>query len=69
MKYRLYTESRARQNIAFFRNYRSYIINYSLGQDLVKDWLDRQAGDNSNRRWKAFGRLLSSPRLPRDLME
>ncbi|MFC1484353.1 hypothetical protein ACFL5M_00855 [Candidatus Neomarinimicrobiota bacterium] len=69
MKYSLYTESRAQQTIAFFRTYRSYIINYSLGQDLVEDWLDRQGGDNSNGRWNAFGKLLSSPRLPRDLVE
>jgi hypothetical protein len=69
MKYRLYTESRARQNIAFFRTYRSYIINYSLGQDLVEDWLDRQAGDNSSRRWKAFENLISSPRLPGGLID
>jgi hypothetical protein len=69
MKYRLYTESRARQNIAFFRTYRSYIINYSLGQDLVEDWLDHQAGDNSSRRWKAFENLISSPRLPGGLID
>ena len=69
MKYSLYTESRARQSIDFFRTYRSYIINYSLGQDLVEDWLDRKAGDNLNRRWKAYGELLSSPRLPGGLKD
>lgn len=69
MKYSLQTESRARQSIAFFRTYRSYIINYSLGQDLVEAWLDRQAGGNLNRRWKAFGKLLSSPILPGGLIE
>lgn len=69
MQYGLYTESRARQSIDFFRTYRSYIINYSLGQDLVEAWLDRQSGDDLDRRWEAFGQLLSSPRLPGDLID
>lgn len=64
MKYSLYTESRARQSIAFFRTYLSYIINYSLGQDLVEAWLNRQAGDSLPRRWNAFKKLLTSPRSP-----
>ncbi|UCH62645.1 MAG: hypothetical protein JSU77_12800 [Fidelibacterota bacterium] len=64
MKYSLYTDSRARQSVAFFRTYRSYIINYSLGQDLVEAWLDRQSGDSPARRWNAFEKLLTSPYTP-----
>ena len=33
---------RARKRIDFFNAYRSYIINYSLGMDMVRSYVDRQ---------------------------
>ena len=60
--------ARAAQRVRFFDTYRSYVINYNLGQDLVADWVERQAGDAPADRWRVFGQLLSSPRLPSDLM-
>jgi hypothetical protein len=60
---------RARQRVRFFDTYRSYVINYNLGKDLVRDWVERQGGTDANpeRRWKVFESLLSSPRLPSGL--
>ena len=60
---------RARQRVRFFDTYRSYVINYNLGRDLVRDWVERQGGTDSNptRRWQVFEELLSSPRLPSGL--
>ena len=54
---------RARQRVKFIEQYRSYVLNYNLGQDLVRAYVERQAGD----RWKAFKDLLASPRLPSGL--
>jgi hypothetical protein len=60
---------RARQRVRFFDTYRSYVINYNLGKDLVRDWVERQGGTDANpeRRWQVFESLLSSPRLPSGL--
>jgi hypothetical protein len=60
---------RARQRVRFFDTYRSYVINYNLGKDLVRSWVERQGGTDANpdRRWQVFEALLSSPRLPSGL--
>jgi len=58
-KYALMSEPRARQRLKFIEQYRSYVINYNLGKDLVAQWV---RGD-----WSRFKLLLSSPRLPSSL--
>jgi hypothetical protein len=66
-RYALMEPARARQRIRFFDTYRSYVINYNLGEDLVGEYVERNAGDDQARRWKVFAALLSSPRLPSGL--
>ena len=64
----LYSRPRAEQRVRFIDQYRSYVINYNLGQDLVKAYVERLAGTGDEaRRWQVFSGLLSSPRLPSDL--
>ncbi len=65
MKYTLATEARATQRLRFIDTYRSYIINYGLGRDVVQAWVERQGPD----RWEAMETLLSSQILPVDLVE
>jgi len=61
-------QARAEQRVRFIDQYRSYVINYNFGQDLVRRWVEAQAGgDEPDRTWAAFQSLLSSPRLPGDL--
>ena len=68
MKYALMPEARAQQRVRFIDQYRSYVINYNFGRDLVGGWVGREAGgDDPERIWEAFEALLSSPRLPADL--
>jgi hypothetical protein len=69
MKYALYPKDRAEQRIRFVERYRSYVINYNWGQDLVRQYVERQGGtpDNPQKRWEIFVDLLSSPRLPSGL--
>ncbi len=64
----LATPERARQRLAFFRGYRSYIVNYSLGEALVEAYVQTLAGDDVTTRWLVFADLLASPALPSDLV-
>jgi hypothetical protein len=68
-KYGLYTRPRAEQRMRFVDQYRSYVINYNLGKDMIARYIEKQAGSDQERRWAAFARLLSSPRLPSGLAE
>jgi hypothetical protein len=68
-KYALMARPRAEQRVRFMDQYRSYVINYNLGKDMVRDFVERHARGDANARWTAFGRLLSSPRLPSGLRD
>ena len=65
-KHALYSRPRAEQAIRFFDEFRSYTINYTIGEDMVERWVESRGGMASNpeRRWEAFEELISSPRLP-----
>ena len=67
VSYAAMSRPRAEQRLRFIEQYRSYVINYNLGQDLVRRHVDAVAGDDADARWKVFGELLSSPRLPSGL--
>jgi hypothetical protein len=60
---------RAEQRTRFFDTYRSYVINYNLGKDLVKQYVESRGGIATQpaKRWEEFVRLLASPRLPSGL--
>ena len=68
-KYALYSPDRAKQRVRFIDQYRSYVINYNLGKDMVRRYVESRGGtpDNPKRRWEEFEKLLSSPRLPSGL--
>ena len=63
------SSARAEQRTRFFDTYRSYVINYNLGKDLVKQFVESRGGMATQpaRRWEEFVRLLASPRLPSGL--
>jgi hypothetical protein len=60
---------RAEQRTKFFDQYRSYVINYNLGKDMVRKYIEAHGGtpDHPDRRWDEFEKLISSPRLPSGL--
>ena len=66
VRYALMAPERAAQRVRFIDQYRSYVINYNLGQDLVRQFIERQGGtaDQPEKRWTEFTQLISSPRLP-----
>jgi hypothetical protein len=67
--YTLTSRARAEQRVKFIDQYRSYVINYNLGKDLVREHVERLGGteDRPAERWRIFGALLASPRLPSGL--
>lgn len=67
-KYQLISRARAEQSISFTENYRSYVINYGLGQEMAQAYVEAAAPDQ-NGRWKAFARLISEPTVPADLLK
>jgi hypothetical protein len=68
-KYAMYTKPRAEQRLKFIDQYRSYVINYNLGKDLVRSYVERRIVRDRTpmRRWRELLALLSSPRLPSGL--
>ena len=66
--YGLYSAPRAAQRVRFIDQYRSYVINYNLGTDMVRRYIESHGGTASNAaRWQLFEQLISSPRLPSGL--
>jgi hypothetical protein len=53
----------------FPETYRSYIINYNWGQDLVRNYVEKRGGVESNpdKRWEIFTHLISTPQVPENL--
>lgn len=64
-RYALMPPERAAQRVAFIDRYRSYVINYNLGQELVREYVESRGGtpDDPERRWELFTGLLTSPRV------
>jgi hypothetical protein len=62
-RWALMSPERARQRSRFIDRYRSYVINYNLGRDIVAAWVEGAGGDAAAR-WGAFATLLSSPMVP-----
>ena len=69
----LYPVEKAPQRVTFFDVNRSYVINYNLGKDLVKNYVEhttRNANTETEKtelRWQIFQQLLSTPMLPENL--
>ena len=68
-KYALFEPARAKQRVRFFDAYRSYVINYNLGRDLVGRYIESRGGtaDNPEVRWREFEKLLAAPKPASEL--
>ena len=62
MEYGLSNEATATKSISFIKKYRSYVINYNYGQELVKNYIESKGGTVTalDKRWELFGQLLSN---------
>ncbi|MGS0681498.1 hypothetical protein ACVBIL_10080 [Shewanella sp. 125m-7] len=63
----LYPDSRAKQRVQFFDRNRSYVINYSVGEDAVAAWVQAKAETNADK-WTRFEALLSRPLNASDML-
>jgi hypothetical protein len=68
-KYAVMEPARAQQRVKFIQRYRSYVINYNLGEDMVRRYIEKRSGTDPGKRWSEFAKLLSSPRLPSGLTD
>jgi hypothetical protein len=60
-RYGLVSKARAEQRTRFTEEYRGYVINYTLGADLARAYVERNAGEDAASRWAAYEVLLSTP--------
>ena len=69
MEYGLAKESDATRALAFSKKYQSYVINYTYGMDLIRNYVEGNGGteDNASKRWELFEWLLSNEVMPGDL--
>jgi hypothetical protein len=65
-RYQLISRERAERSLTFIEQYRSYVINYSAGKDLIGAYAHR-AGQDEATHWAALERILSELMLPIDL--
>ena len=56
-KYGLTSREKAEKSVRFAEQYRSYVLNYSVGKEIVSEYIERQADDPIGR-WKAFESML-----------
>ncbi len=70
-QYALFGEDAAKKSLKFIDKYRSYVINYNYGQDMVKNYIEKRGGTapNSDKRWELFGWLLSNQVTTTDLLK
>ncbi len=70
-KYYLAAYGGVENMITFIEKYRSYVVTYTMGRQLVRDYIERNSGSGNalTRRWQAFHALLSTPQSPSALMD
>lgn len=66
-KYSLLSVARASKSLDFDDTYRSYVINYGLGRDMVRAKVEA-AGPGAAARWREMERILSTPMTPAELL-
>ncbi|MCB2194787.1 MAG: hypothetical protein KQH79_02950 [Bacteroidetes bacterium] len=69
VKYALRSRKRAEQSLKFIEAYRSYIINYNVGEDMIRNYVETNAGESNDKKWELFTYLISTPQVPSNLVE
>lgn len=69
-EYSLLSDERAERMFRFIEHYRSYVINYNLGLDIVRGYIAKKTGIKADsERWKTFEFLISTPQTPGELLK
>lgn len=69
VKYALRDRASAEKSLSFIEAYRSYIINYNVGLDMVRNYMNDNAGGSSDERWELFKHIISTPQVPSNLVK
>jgi len=69
IQYCLMPRERVESMFSSIELYRSYLINYVVGEDIIRNYMQQHAGteDDPEKRWPVFTELLSTPRTASDL--
>jgi len=65
-KYYLQSYEKSEQRLRFMEKYRGYVINYNIGQDIVRAYVT-SAGETPEEQWAAFRDMLTIPLTPSDM--
>ena len=68
VKYAGRSEGGAKEAIDFYKNYRSYVINYTLGEELTRNYVFRGDPDSSEI-WARYLKLMVTPMTASDLVK
>ena len=60
-KYLQFSTARAEQRLSYYDRYRSYVINYTLGEEFVRRHIEDEL-DSGQTKWDVFNEILSTPR-------
>jgi len=67
VKYALRSRESAEKSLSFIEAYRSYIINYNVGLDMVRNYMETNTGESADEKWELFEYLISTPQVPSNL--
>jgi len=69
-KYQIRTKERAEKFLSFIETYRSYVVTYNIGNDIISKYIEQNVGSDNNleKRWELFTRLISTPQIPSGLI-
>jgi len=69
VEYALLSEEKAKQRLDFIERFGAYIINYTLGIELIDSYISQVSLSGSkDARWAAYLDVLTNPYLPKDLI-
>jgi hypothetical protein len=68
-RYSLMSAERAERYIRFGEQYRSYVVTYSVGLDMVRNYIERESAssDDPERRWELLRDIYAVPHVPSDI--
>ena len=67
VNYGLESRTFAENRVTFIETYRTYLINYNHGLDLVSHYIESRCGDDRFARWQLFGEMITNPVRPEDM--
>ncbi|MBT8056621.1 MAG: hypothetical protein KJO72_06750, partial [Gammaproteobacteria bacterium] len=67
-RYLLVSAEKAERSIRFAEKYRSYVVNYTLGEDIVRSYIETRS-ETLDGRWEAFERMLTELKTASDMID